>query len=336
MVVAETLLLSVLIFAYCALIFLPPGFAISGVLKLQKYPASLELSISIGLGILAISGVYLLSYLLFQAMDIDLKYAAYPVLLLPIFSTPIALSRSTQFYWKEVSSPVIAIFLCYLLLVAISSFPTGNWRGISTETTMALTSLPIDAQIPFNFSRYLLEGIPPNSLEIVPGWSAFDRGPLSAVTFSAIAASLELRDSSPWLGQSPQIYFPFPAILTLLNLFSILAVWTIAELHFGRKTAALSLLVLIPSQFFITSALLTWPKLLAAFFVLVSSVLGLTHRNWILAGIFGGAAVMSHDYALFASLTLLLFSLSASSSQDKASKGSNKPHLITRLPPAVV
>ena len=307
-IILETLTLASLIALYCLLLLLLPGMFVVKLLsrfKLAPFENTYESDslfrfvITLGTGLIVLSasfaGVKWLEYL----FQVNLAITGHLAILFALVVAPWSIADLRLWAWQTLRTPLVCLYLSYLLFVFLAAFPDGDWRGVSTESVMALTSMPIDGQIPYNFSRYVLENIPFNSFEVVPGWSAFDRGPLAALAFSAIVSSLGLRESSAWLGTSPQVYFPFQAVLTLFNLLSILAVWAISEHYYGRFTARLSMLVLLSSQFFVTSAILTWPKLLAAFFLLCGMLLIVEKKKYLWTGLFIGAAVLSHDYALF-------------------------------------
>lgn len=208
-------------------------------------------------------------------------------------------SQAKHFFSKEMLT-LLALTFCYLALtLAVSAFPDLNYLDVSPRLTMDLSSLPIDNMIPYNFARYVLNRIDPNSINVIDVWKASDRGPIAALSFAGIALALGLSDPGPWSSGAPGVFFIYQAFITFLNLFSLFAVWTLAREFATPRAAALSLLTLLTGSFYFVNVLFSWPKFLMAYFVLTAIALQVLRASPVLTGTFAAAASLSHDSAAF-------------------------------------
>lgn len=206
--------------------------------------------------------------------------------------------------WRECISKELfygfSLCLLYSILCNLSAaFPAGDMQDVRVETTMLYTGLPVDNLIPYNFSRYVVEGINPNSLEIVPDWQATDRGPLGGLVTAVVFVLLRIEENGYWLSTSPGLFFVYQTLLTFLNLLSLLAVWVVGCELGGRRVGAYAALALGSSYFYFMNVLFSWPKFLMGYFVLVALCLWWRGRHWALAGVFFGGGMLSHDSAIF-------------------------------------
>ena len=193
----------------------------------------------------------------------------------------------------------------YLLLtVSVAAYPAANLRDISPASVDLLMALPIDNMLPYNFSRYLLSDINPNSIDVFPGWRAGERGPIGGLLNAVVFFLFGIEERGGWLEVTPGYYFIFHTLLSFLNLLSLLAAYTVAEKHFGRRSAVLCCIMLMTSYFYFVNALFSWPKLLSAYYILAALLLAeerLPRLN-LLVGSFLALGPLSHDSALFSAI----------------------------------
>lgn len=199
----------------------------------------------------------------------------------------------------------LALIGGYLFLtVSTAAYPAANFRDISPASVDALMALPIDNLLPYNFSRYVVSDINPNSIDVFPGWRAGERGPLAGLFNAAVFYLMGIEDRGGWLEVTPGYFFIYHALLSFLNLLSMLAAYAVAEKHFGRRSAVLCCIMLMTSYFYFVNALFSWPKLLSAYYVLTALLLAeeRTARTNLLCGAFLALAPLSHDSALFSAI----------------------------------
>jgi len=228
------------------------------------------------------------------------------ILIAIIFGAAVLLLQKFRFAWlnREVIFIHSFLFLYLLLTLSISAFPTGNLQDIRVDNTMLLTGLPIDNLIPYNVSRYLVERINFNAVEVVPNWNATDRGPLAAIINAVIFVILNLQETALWLSSSPYLAFVYQTVISYLNLLSLLAVWLITAEYFGKRTALLAILFLSAAYFYFLNIQFSWPKFYMAYFLMCAVYLWQNAHSYKLAGIFSAAAALSHDSANFSAIAL--------------------------------
>lgn len=203
------------------------------------------------------------------------------------------------------------MFAYYLLVLALSAYPDGELTSISGEGVRQITGLPIDNIIPFNFSRYLVEDISFEAMEVVPTWPASSRGPLAGVLVAVVFVMLSVSENLAWLGTSPGVYFVFQSTLVFLNSLVLYAVWRLSRYFFSSRVAGWSALAIATSSFVLTNILFTWPKFLMTYFVL--SALMLLYQQsakrplFAYLGVLFAGAYLSHQMALFYLLPLALY-----------------------------
>lgn len=194
----------------------------------------------------------------------------------------------------------LALLVVYSVLCLFSNlFPSGRLEEAAVDTAMLYAGLPVDVLIPYNVSRFILEGFDPNTLEVVPGWGASDRGPLLGLITAALFSLAGLGEKGVWLSTSWGPFFVYQAAGAFLNGLALFFIWVFSCRVFGRYAAALAVLLAVSTHFFFLNTLFVWPKFYMAFLFLTSLwVLEDTKRAW-LAGLISAAAVLAHDSALF-------------------------------------
>ena len=100
---------------------------------------------------------------------------------------------------RETWRPLALIGGYLLLTVSTAAYPAANFRDISPASVDALMALPIDNLLPYNFSRYVVSEINPNSIDVFPGWRAGERGPLAGLFNAVVFYLLGIEDRGGWL-----------------------------------------------------------------------------------------------------------------------------------------
>lgn len=288
------------------LVFYPPG----RMLLEQSCPDTpLRLKQLASFGISAI--VY--AAILTLGLHYELSNGTLSLALLALCSLGLAswLHRGTyrQDLSLEMAIGFTLIFLYAYLATVFVAFPDGNFKDISWDQTIHLSTLPVDSVIPYNVSRYIVERIDPNLLEVVPSWRMSDRGPLGGMSNAVIFLFLGLEESARWVTSSPGLYFAYSLVITSANLLSLLAVLFIGWEWFGRRGALCSTLILTTTYFYFLNTFFTWPKFFMAYYVLTALAIWLSRKNWLLTGILFGGASLSHNSALFSFLIFTTFAL---------------------------
>ncbi len=164
-----------------------------------------------------------------------------------------------------------------------------------------------DNYIPYRQAQFFINRSDPAKDSFIGEWGVhfFQRTPLmgavSANYFTALNDSLPI--GYTWSNDSVdpgQTYQKFQIIAQILNsLFVIPAFYLLTRL-FSRRTAVLSMIFIIPNQFFLYNSFFSWPKSLVAFFILLSWTLLMEKglRYVLLAGSMSGIAYLTHDLAV--------------------------------------
>lgn len=187
--------------------------------------------------------------------------------------------------------------------------------------------LPADNYLPYAVSEYLLRGIQlSQERPLLPGQEVSNRPILMSLAVVPFRASL---DPPPQIsGRLPRFdyvgtswpdagavgqdrYFrPFLTVATVFNA-SIMAavVLLLLELGLSRRYVLAGVLLLCSSPYMINQTLFTWPKMLAATYVLLAAHALFYKRNYALAGLLAALAYWSHPYALVIALSFGLYTV---------------------------
>lgn len=165
-----------------------------------------------------------------------------------------------------------------------------------------------DNYIPYRQAQFFINRSDPAKDSFISEWgvSFFERTPLmGAVT----ANYLNLFPSHVPIGYAwnkdsldpRHTYLQFQLLASILNSLYIVPAFYLLRLLFNKRTALVTCLFLIVSQFFLYNAIFSWPKSLVAFFVLTAWLLVLSKKTTadaIVAGAVFGVAYLTHDLAL--------------------------------------
>lgn len=240
-------------------------------------------------------------------------------------------------HWKDLAAFRLPL-LCLIMLSALStllvSLPlTGNQPVIPDPEPLANRNYQVfdvkvlniaqtnanDNYIPYRQAQFILNRSNPQTDSFINEWgvSFFQRTPLMGGVTAFILNLLGDRPPVDYIWSAsatdPQLTFiKFQLTAHVLNALFLLPAFLLLSRLFDKKVAGITLLFLSVSQFFVYNSVFSWPKSLAAFFVLLSWVFLLQKdkRSIILCGIVGGAAYLTHDLSVLyigTSFLILLF-----------------------------
>ena len=304
--VAESSFYSLLTCLLLVVSILPLGFWTISFLKLKT--PHLKLAAALAFGGLLIAA-FMSSIYGASKLGVPLEFSR--IVFLGILVLAFVWSVRTRAWLSIKHSDIftgLIILIPYILLCVISTlFPGGRIEEASVDTTMFYSGLPVDLLIPFNVSRYLLEGLSPNSLEVVPGWGASDRGPLLGLLSAFFFLIAGIGETKSWLGTSYGPFFFYQVIAIFFNALSLLGVWLFSCRYFGRTAASYSCLTLVTTYFYFLNVFFAWPKFYMAFLFLTSLWLWSAEKKWLAAGILAGGATLAHDSGVFVVAAFLVF-----------------------------
>lgn len=133
-------------------------------------------------------------------------------------------------------------------------------------------------------------------------WDFSSRGPLASLAVSPIVLSspIQVSTSMPdadWELFDPQGFTAFRIAMIVIACCALASVFGIASYLLPEDWAFLAFLVTMTAPFVIHEIYFTWPKLLAASFVVMAAYLVFRSRHF-LAGLFLGLGYLSHPSAL--------------------------------------
>lgn len=186
--------------------------------------------------------------------------------------------------------------------IAGQHYDTFNVKVLNLAQTQAN-----DNYIPYRQAQFYVNHNDPARDDFIDEWGVnfFVRTPLmGAVT----ATYLNLFNDQPPIGfiwnadasDPDNTYIKFQVLAQILNALLVIPAFFILTKLFSRKVAALSILFIVPSQYFLFNAFFSWPKSLVAFFILTSWLLLLERRLFytFIAGLVSGFAYLTHDLAV--------------------------------------
>lgn len=214
----------------------------------------------------------------------------------------------------------IPMMITFLPVRMPADLPDGAYviknDHVHVRVQVMMGAFPADNYIPFVATEYLLRDIPfAEERPLMPGQELANRPILMSLAAVPLGALLDepLKYNGPqptfrYVGrQWPDVgrygddasYRRFLAVALVLNA-SLFVGAALLFHHFGLRPAywVAGLLVIGSSPYFIGQTLFSWPKSLAAFFLLLSAFTLLARQRTWVAGLFAALAYWSHPYAL--------------------------------------
>ncbi|MGZ4954944.1 MAG: hypothetical protein ACXV8Q_07505 [Methylobacter sp.] len=231
---------------------------------------------------------------------------------------------TTQSATTAWSAWLLLILICITISHATIKFPDDLFDGpyvfknhnLHVKVQTITGHLPADNYLPYLVEEYFLRGISfQDEHPILPGQEVTNRPILMALVAIPFRAALDPppRQNSPlpkfqyvgalWpdvgtLGED-RYFRQFLVVGIVLNAMFILGAALLFK-SFGltREFTVAGLLLLVINPYFISQVIFTWPKALAAFYILLA-IQTLSVRGWpAMAGLFAALAYLSHPYAV--------------------------------------
>lgn len=193
--------------------------------------------------------------------------------------------------------------------------PEGELFAGGVSRTLEVGSRP-DSRIPFHVTQLVTHGTHPYGELGASYFSPYDfssRGPLAGIATAPIvllsggrppAGPVELA----WKPFDPSGFMAFRLAMTALSCTALLSLWTLTRRLAGERAARLGVLLAATTPFLLHEAWFTWPKLLAASFVLLATT-SLIEKRPLGAGLLVGVGYLMHPVALLSLPALALIAL---------------------------
>jgi hypothetical protein len=129
-----------------------------------------------------------------------------------------------------------------------------------------------------------------------------DRGPLAGLASTPLillsgGSPPAVVGTPPWLPFDPQGFMSYRLAMMTFASTAFLSTWTLTFGLAGRSAARFAVILAATSPFLVHEVWFTWPKLLAASFVLLAAV-ALLDRRWFASGLLVGTGYLFHPLAL--------------------------------------
>ena len=193
--------------------------------------------------------------------------------------------------------------------------PPGELYAGTIYRTLEVGDRP-DSRISFHLVELITNGNPPYGAAARSYFSPYtfsDRGPLPGLASAPVVLLSGGRPpavigSAPWSPFDAQGFMAYRLAMMTFASTCLLSLWAVAERVAGRRAARFAALLGATTPFVVHEIWFTWPKLLAASFVLLSALSVLNRRRFA-AGLLDGIGYLCHPLALLSVPTLGLMAL---------------------------
>ena len=172
-----------------------------------------------------------------------------------------------------------------------------------------------DSRTPFLVVELIANGIHPYDpeLNLFAPYNFSSRGPLAGMASAPIVLLTGGRPplgapEMPWYPFDPQGFMAFRLAMMTFSCTVLLALWELVRRLGGNRAARLALVLGISTPFFLADLMFTWPKLLAASFVLLAGIF-IVERKPLRSGLMVGVGYLAHPSALLSVPALGLLAL---------------------------
>jgi hypothetical protein len=203
--------------------------------------------------------------------------------------------------------------------------PARNYDAYNVKVLNVSQTWANDNSIPYRQAQFIVNRSDPAKDSFIEEWGVhfFQRTPLmgsvSGAMFIALDDKLPINYIwSSYSSDSYKTYEKFQILAHILNSIVLIPAFLLIKKFFDRKTAKVTTLFIVTSQFFLYNSFFTWPKTFVAFFIILSYlfVAENKHSYTVIAGIVGGFAYLTHDLAVLYIGTILLLLLFAKRYKD--------------------
>jgi len=214
---------------------------------------------------------------------------------------------------------VLAIVGCVLGIATAHALwslgPTGELFGRTSGRTLEVGDRT-DSRIPFHVVQLVAHGDDPYSYRAGIYFFPYNfstRGPLAGLASAPIVLVAGGRPptgflNQPWAPFDAQGFMAYRLAMMAFACLAFLSLWTLTRRVAGERAAYLALLLAATTPFLVHEVWFTWPKLLAASFVLLAAA-SVIERRPLAAGLLAGIGYLAHPIALFSYPALGLLAL---------------------------
>lgn len=216
---------------------------------------------------------------------------------------------------RRVLGVLLAVVLIATGKATLAAGPVGELYAGTISRTLEVGDRS-DSRIPYHVVQLVAHGTRPYSAvgraNFLP-YAFSDRGPMAGLAASPIVLLSGARvpvavPNEPWAPFDAQGFMAYRLAMFTLALTVLLALFGLLTVAAGPAAGLFAVVVAALTPFVIHDTYFTWPKLLAASFVLLAAELILRHRpGW--AGLLAGAGYLAHPLALLSLPTLGLLLL---------------------------
>lgn len=215
--------------------------------------------------------------------------------------------QGPSLFRKGEASALVALALVLGLVVGRalwSMAPPGELFAGTISHNLIEEGRP-DSRIPFFLSQLVAHGTTPFS-EVAQSYfgpyNFSSRGPLAGLATAPIVflsgahPPVELPEQ-PWSPFDPQGFMAFRIAMPIISLTALMTLWELVRRFRGKKAAHFAIVIAASTPFLLHELWYTWPKLIAASFILLAAILLLERRPF-LAGLSIGIGYLMHPSAL--------------------------------------
>jgi hypothetical protein len=184
--------------------------------------------------------------------------------------------------------------------------PAGGLYAGTISRTFYAEPRP-DSRIPFLIPELIAHGQGPfssASTALFAPYNFSSRGPLGGLASAPVVLLAGGKPpienpEQPWQVFDPQGFMAFRLAMMTFSLTALLSLWELVRRVGGLRAARLAIMLGAATPFLIDELVFTWPKLLAAAFVLLGG-LAIVERRPLRSGLLVGVGYLMHPSALLA------------------------------------
>jgi hypothetical protein len=193
--------------------------------------------------------------------------------------------------------------------------PDGELLAGTISRTLEVGDRP-DSRIPFHVVQLVANGIDPYSKSGATYFFPYNfssRGPLGGLASAPVVLLAGGRPPTsfpeqPWTPFDAQGFMAFRLAMMVFSSAALLSLWTLTKRLAGVRAAHFAVLLGATTPFLAHEVWFTWPKLLAASFVLLAAATLIGGRP-MRAGLLVGVGYLFHPIALLSAPALILIAL---------------------------
>ncbi len=270
----------------------------------------------LGLGLLVLTGG--LAWVLAGAVSPRIVSAVVLVPILAMILAAVARTDPRDLFTLEERS-VLVIFICVLGIAAARALwslgPVGELLGGSIYRTLEVGDRP-DSRISYGVVQLIAHGGRPYGAAASAYFAPYNfsaRGPLAGMASAPpvlLAGGVPPTgtEAHPWLPFDPQGFMAYRLAMMSFAGTALLSLWTLARRLAGSRSAWFAVALAATTPFVVHEVWFTWPKLLAASFVLLAAA-SLIDRRPLISGLLIGVGYLVHPLVLLSLPALVLLAL---------------------------